>query len=73
LEAQIAYHALFYTHLYLQPAEADFVPWEHHRPALPRPGRRGRGSAGPRSACEWFASHPAPHRAARRSAPTGGR
>jgi hypothetical protein len=28
---QIAYHTLFYTHLYLQPAEADFVPWEHHR------------------------------------------
>jgi hypothetical protein len=28
---QVAYHTLFYTHLYLQPAEADFVPWEHHR------------------------------------------
>jgi hypothetical protein len=28
---QVAYHALFYTHLYLMPAEADFVPWEHHR------------------------------------------
>jgi hypothetical protein len=24
----IAYHALFYTHLYLQPTEQDFVPWE---------------------------------------------
>ena len=23
----IAYHALFYTHLYLQPTEADFTPW----------------------------------------------
>jgi len=30
---QVAYHTLFYTHLYLQPAEADFVPWEHHREA----------------------------------------
>lgn len=27
----VAYHALFYTHLYLQPYEADFVPWEKHR------------------------------------------
>jgi len=35
---QIAYHTLFYTHLYLQPAEADFVPWEHHRPGHHRFG-----------------------------------
>ena len=27
----IAFHALFYTHLYLQPAQEDFVPWEKHR------------------------------------------
>jgi diadenosine tetraphosphatase ApaH/serine/threonine PP2A family protein phosphatase len=26
----VAYHALFYTHLYLQPTEADFQPWEKH-------------------------------------------
>ena len=26
----IAYHALFYTHLYLQPTEEDFRPWEKH-------------------------------------------
>ena len=26
----IAYHALFYTHLYLQEKEADFKPWEKH-------------------------------------------
>lgn len=31
---QVAYHALFYTHLYLQPTEADFVPWAKHRPHL---------------------------------------
>lgn len=29
----VAYHALFYAHLYLQPAEADFVPWEKHKRA----------------------------------------
>lgn len=28
---QVSYHALYYTHLYLQQTEADFVPWEHHR------------------------------------------
>jgi hypothetical protein len=27
----IAYHALFFTHLYMQPNEAAFQPWEHHR------------------------------------------
>jgi hypothetical protein len=27
---QIAYHALFYTHLYLQPSEEDFTPWKTH-------------------------------------------
>lgn len=28
---QIAYHAVFYAHLYLHPTEEDFKPWEHHR------------------------------------------
>ncbi len=28
---QIAYHALFYTHLYLQESEATFRPWPKHR------------------------------------------
>jgi hypothetical protein len=27
----VAYHALFYTHLYLQDAEKDFKAWVHHR------------------------------------------
>jgi hypothetical protein len=27
----IAYHALFYTHLYLQDTEQDFTPWSRHR------------------------------------------
>lgn len=28
---QIAYHGLFYTHLYLQPTNGDFTPWVNHR------------------------------------------
>lgn len=27
----VAYHALFYTHLYLQPNEREFTPWVDHR------------------------------------------
>ncbi len=27
----ISYHVLFYTHLYLQAAENQFVPWKKHR------------------------------------------
>jgi hypothetical protein len=27
----IAFHAIFYTHLYLQPSEQDFKVWEKHR------------------------------------------
>jgi hypothetical protein len=27
---QIAYHAIFYAHLYVQPAASDFTPWEKH-------------------------------------------
>ena len=30
----LAYHALFYTHLYIHPSEADFVPWEKFRPQI---------------------------------------
>jgi hypothetical protein len=30
---KIAYHTLFYVHLYLQDTESDFTPWEkHHDP-----------------------------------------
>ena len=28
----LAYHTLFYVHLYLQDTEEDFVPWEKHQP-----------------------------------------
>ena len=31
---RIAYHVLYYTHLYIQPALADFRPWEHHQTGL---------------------------------------
>ena len=41
----IAYHSVFYTHLYLQPVEADFQPWRKHVPNSnylgPRPWARG--------------------------------
>ena len=28
---QVAYHTLFFAHLYLQPNEGAFRPWEHHQ------------------------------------------
>ena len=28
---RLAYHTLFFTHLYLEVTEAEFVPWELHR------------------------------------------
>lgn len=28
---QVAYHALFYTNLYLSPTEAEFTPWPNYR------------------------------------------
>lgn len=28
---QIVFHTLFYVHLYLQPEEKDFIPWEKQR------------------------------------------
>ena len=28
---QVAYHVLFFTHLYVQPNEAAFRPWSQHR------------------------------------------
>ena len=38
----IAYHVLFYTHLYVQPAHSDFKSWPKHRQDYqylgPRPG-----------------------------------
>jgi hypothetical protein len=37
---RIAFHALFYTHLYLQPTEADFLRWSGHRDESQFLGRR---------------------------------
>ena len=43
---QVAYHALFFTHLYLAPSEETFQPWAKHRDeyqflgALPWPPHR---------------------------------
>lgn len=36
---QVAYHALFYAHLYLQKSVADFVPWGKHQEGFQQPGR----------------------------------
>lgn len=30
----VAYHVLYYTHLYLQPTADGFIPWEMHRDDL---------------------------------------
>jgi hypothetical protein len=40
---QIAYHTLFFTHLYLQPDEASFQPWEDHQSDVQYPS----GFSGP--------------------------
>ena len=40
---QIAYHSLFFAHLYLQPNENAFRPWEHHQADVQHPD----GIAGP--------------------------
>ena len=39
----IAYHAVFFTHLYMSPSEADFIPWEGHRDESDSHGRAGVG------------------------------
>jgi hypothetical protein len=35
---QVAYHALFFTHLYLQKTIEDFKPWAKHWEGAERPG-----------------------------------
>jgi hypothetical protein len=42
---QIAYHALFYTHLYASQSETEFTPWKKHRPECRLLGSRPEGSA----------------------------
>ncbi len=33
---RIAYHTLYYTHLYLMPTNRSFRPWENHQPGIQR-------------------------------------
>jgi len=40
---QLAYHALFFTHLYLQPTHGDFQPWQGHQTGV----QHEDGIAGP--------------------------
>jgi hypothetical protein len=35
----VVYHALFYTHLYLQDSEKTFTPWKNHQEAYRRLGK----------------------------------
>ena len=40
---QIAYHTLFFAHLYMQPSVGDFRPWEQHQSGAQHPdGIAGR-------------------------------
>lgn len=39
---QLAYHALYFTHLYLMPEVAAFEPWQHQHPAQHPDGIAGR-------------------------------
>ena len=38
---QVIYHALYYTHLYLQPSEKAFVPWAKNRTGTHRLEKEG--------------------------------
>lgn len=42
---QVAYHALFYLHLYVQDTEQDFRPWSRHRPEAQNIGAPSAGHA----------------------------
>jgi len=46
----VAYHAIFYTHLYAHPSEADFTPWEKGQPGLQFMGRPPEGAEKPDTA-----------------------
>ena len=54
---QIAYHTLFFAHLYMQPNEAAFRPWEHHRAEAQFPD----GIAGPADADSTLPLLPEPY------------
>ena len=50
----IAYHALFYTHLYLQTTEQDFVAWEKHEANLERLGAVSRPPFSKKEILEYY-------------------
>ena len=54
---QIAYHTLFFTHLYLQPDEAAFRPWSEHQAGVQHPD----GIAGPPQAGSTLPLIPEPY------------
>jgi hypothetical protein len=54
---QVAYHALYYTHLYLQPTEAAFRPWPGHRADV----QHEDGIAGPSDPASGLPLLPAPY------------
>jgi hypothetical protein len=41
---QIAYHSIFFTHLYLHAAEAEFQPWTRHRKGANHLGEQSSAS-----------------------------
>src|SRR5215471_10661085 len=51
---RIVYHTLFYTHLYLQVQDEEFVPWEHHREEVESDPQRERLDATPYSTIEML-------------------
>ena len=52
---RLAYHTLFFTHLYLQVRDAEFVAWEFHRDEVVGPRERERLDATPYSRAEMLA------------------
>jgi hypothetical protein len=54
---QVAYHALFFTHLYLQPSAAAFRPWERQQFDVQHPD----GIAGPPDPNSAFPLIPRPY------------
>jgi hypothetical protein len=52
---RLAYHTLFFTHLYLEVRSEDFVPWDHHRDEVESDAERERLDAVPYSRAEILA------------------
>lgn len=46
---RLAYHTLFYAHLYMEQTMEDFTPWEHHRDEVESDEERERLDAKPYS------------------------